>query len=143
MEYSIVSARTSMPLGLYISVPFCRSKCTYCNFASGVFSAAQMERYVERVGEDVAASRDLAAKHGADVPEPLDSIYLGGGTPSLLQPIQLRKLFFILRNEFAPAPHSEITVECAPGTLTDEIVETLVGCGVTRVSLGVHPLVDH
>ncbi len=131
-----------MPLGLYISVPFCRSKCTYCNFASGVFSAAQMERYVERVGEDVAASRALAAKHGADVPEPLDSIYLGGGTPSLLQPIQLRKLFFILRNEFAPAPHAEITVECAPGTLTDEIVETLVGCGVTRVSLGVQSFVD-
>jgi oxygen-independent coproporphyrinogen III oxidase len=142
MQYSIVSASFSMPLGLYISVPFCRSKCTYCNFASGVFSAAQMERYVERVGEDVAANRALAAKHGADVPELLDSIYLGGGTPSLLQPLQLRKLFFILRNEFTSAPDAEITVECAPGTLTDKIVETLVACGVTRVSLGVQSFVD-
>jgi oxygen-independent coproporphyrinogen III oxidase len=131
-----------MPLGLYISVPFCRSKCTYCNFASGVFSAAQMQRYVERVGEDVAACRAMAAQHGAEVPDSLDSIYFGGGTPSLLQPIQLKNLFFILRNEFTPGPDAEITVECAPGTLTGEIVETLVACGVTRVSLGVQSFVD-
>jgi oxygen-independent coproporphyrinogen III oxidase len=142
MQYSIVSASSSMPLGLYISVPFCRSKCTYCNFASGVFSAAQMERYVERVGQDVAACRALAAKHGVEIPQPCDSIYLGGGTPSLLQPLQLRKLFFILRSEFASAPDAEITVECAPGTLTEEIVETLVACGVTRVSLGAQSFVD-
>jgi oxygen-independent coproporphyrinogen III oxidase len=142
MQYSIVSARFSMLLGIYISVPFCRSKCTYCNFASGVFSAAQMEGYVERVGEDVAASRAFALQCGAQVLDVCDSIYLGGGTPSLLQPLQLRKLFFILRDEFASAPDAEITVECAPGTLTDEIVETLVACGVTRVSLGVQSFVD-
>ncbi len=131
-----------MPLGIYISVPFCRSKCTYCNFASGVFSASQMERYVERVAEDVAACRAFALRHGAQVPEACDSVYLGGGTPSLLQPIQLKKLFFILRNEFAITPDAEITVECAPGTLTDEIVATLLACRVNRVSLGVQSFVD-
>ncbi|HZI58775.1 MAG TPA: coproporphyrinogen III oxidase family protein, partial [Verrucomicrobiae bacterium] len=73
-----------MSLGIYISVPFCRSKCTYCNFASGVFSAAQMARYVERVCEDIATTRGYAAQLGARVPEVVDSIYLGGGTPSLL-----------------------------------------------------------
>ncbi len=131
-----------MTLGIYISVPFCRSKCTYCNFASGVFSASQMERYVERVGEDVTTCRAWALNHGAQTPDISDSIYLGGGTPSLLQPIQLKKLFFVLRNEFSVTPDAEITVECAPGTLTDEIIATLVACGVNRVSLGVQSFVD-
>jgi putative oxygen-independent coproporphyrinogen III oxidase len=131
-----------MTLGIYISVPFCRSKCTYCNFASGVFSASQMERYVERIGEDVAVCPAFALSHGAQTPDVCDSIYLGGGTPSLLQPIQLKKLFFILRNAFALTPDAEITVECAPGTLTDEITATLAACGVNRVSLGVQSFVD-
>lgn len=131
-----------MPLGIYISVPFCRSKCTYCNFASGVFSAAQMDRYVERIGEDVASAHDFAAQHGGELSETCDSIYLGGGTPSLLQPKQLENLFLILRNEFVLSADSEITVECAPGTLSDAIVATLFGCGVNRVSLGVQSFVD-
>jgi oxygen-independent coproporphyrinogen-3 oxidase len=142
MQYSILFVQETMPLGIYISVPFCRSKCTYCNFASGVFSGAQMERYVERVGEDVAACRALAQPHGAHIPDTCDSVYLGGGTPSLLQPIQLKKLFFILQNVFTLSGDVELTVECAPGTLTDEIVATLVACGVNRVSLGVQSFVD-
>jgi len=108
-----------MPLGLYISVPFCRSKCTYCNFASGVFSAAQMGRYVERLIEDMRGIRACAAQLGALIPEAVDSIYLGGGTPSLLPAEELKKLFFALRQEFKVLPKAEITVECAPGTLTD------------------------
>src|SRR5215813_4312348 len=106
-----------MKLGIYISVPFCRSKCTYCNFASGVFSAGQMRRYVERISEDVRAFRAYAAQLGALVPEAVDSIYLGGGTPSLLPAEELKKLFFALRQEFKITPSAEITVECAPGTL--------------------------
>ena len=54
-----------MPLGVYLSYPFCAQKCTYCNFASGVFSAGQMGRYVERIGEDVRAVRAYAAGRGA------------------------------------------------------------------------------
>jgi oxygen-independent coproporphyrinogen III oxidase len=131
-----------MPFGIYISVPFCRSKCTYCNFASGVFSAAQMGRYVDRLAADVAACRNFARHHGAEVPDTADSIYLGGGTPSLLQPKELEKLFFILRQEFAFAPQAEITVECAPGTLTDATLDAFLGCGVNRVSLGVQSFVD-
>jgi len=128
--------------GVYISVPFCRSKCTYCNFASGVFSPLQMERYIERLAEDIAGFGDFARRQGAEVPEAAGSIYLGGGTPSLLQPIQLKKLLFILRDGFASAPDPEITVECAPGTLTSEIVDTLAACGVNRVSLGVQSFID-
>jgi oxygen-independent coproporphyrinogen III oxidase len=131
-----------MPLGLYISVPFCRTKCSYCNFASGVFSASQMAQYVERLSADVAAVRDFARENNADIPEPVDTIYFGGGTPSLLPPDELKKLFFALRQQFKILPKAEITVECAPGTLTDEIVQAMVTRGVNRVSLGVQSFVD-
>jgi oxygen-independent coproporphyrinogen-3 oxidase len=132
----------SMHSGIYISVPFCRSKCTYCNFASGVFSAAQMGRYVERLIEDMRAFRDYAIKMGAQIPDAVDSIYLGGGTPSLLPPDELKKLFFALRQEFKVLPKAEVTVECAPGTLTGPIIQTLATRGVNRVSLGVQSFVD-
>lgn len=132
-----------MSLGIYISVPFCRSKCTYCNFASGVFSPVQMQSYVDRLSADVAACRDFAAKHSAEIPPACDSVYVGGGTPSLLQPLQLEKLFFILRSEFAITRDAEITVECAPGTLKDEVVATLAAWGVNRVSLGVQSFDDN
>jgi oxygen-independent coproporphyrinogen-3 oxidase len=131
-----------MPLGLYISVPFCRSKCTYCNFASGVFSAGQMGRYVERVAEDLRGFRAVAAAQGAEVPQTVDSIYLGGGTPSLLPAEELKKFFFAARQEFKLLPKAEITVECAPGTLTDPIIQALATRGVNRVSLGVQSFVD-
>jgi oxygen-independent coproporphyrinogen-3 oxidase len=107
-----------------------------------VFSAAQMGRYVERIGEDVRAFRAYAAALGAEVAHAADSIYLGGGTPSLLPAEELKKLFLALRQEFNVIPSAEITVECAPGTLTDAIVQTLVACGVNRVSLGVQSFVD-
>ncbi len=131
-----------MPLGLYISVPFCRTKCSYCNFASGVFSASQMAQYVERLSADVRAIRGFAKEHGGVIAEPVDTIYLGGGTPSLLPPDELKKLFFALKQEFKVLPKAEITVECAPGTMTDEMIQAMVTRGVNRVSLGVQSFVD-
>jgi oxygen-independent coproporphyrinogen III oxidase len=131
-----------MSLGIYISVPFCKSKCTYCNFASGVFSAGQMGRYVERLMEDMRAIRACADQLGAEIPETVDSVYMGGGTPSLLPPEELKKLFFTIRQEFKVLPKAEVTVECAPGTLTDQVIHTLVTRGVNRVSLGVQSFVD-
>src|SRR6476646_4828493 len=132
----------SMHSGIYISVPFCRSKCTYCNFASGVFSAGQMGRYVERLIADMRGIRAYAVQLGATIPDAVDSIYLGGGTPSLLPTDELKKLFFALRQEFKVLPKAEVTVECAPGTLTDPIIQTLATRGVNRVSLGVQSFVD-
>jgi oxygen-independent coproporphyrinogen-3 oxidase len=131
-----------MTLGVYISVPFCRSKCSYCNFASGVFSVAQMGRYIERLEADVVAAPAFAEDQGAATPAVLETVYLGGGTPNLLQPKELKKLFFILHRDFSLAPDPEITVECAPGTLSDEVVETLAACRVNRVSLGIQSFVD-
>jgi len=139
-----------MPLGLYISIPFCRTKCSYCNFASGVFSKSAYENYVARLLEDIANSRQLASELGCAFGSALgctyddtaDSIYLGGGTPSILEAAQLRSIFAAVRGQFAVTPDAEITVECAPGTLTPALIETLLQCGVNRVSLGVQSFVD-
>jgi len=131
-----------MALGLYISVPFCRTKCSYCNFASDVFSRVVFDRYVDRVCDDLEQAESMASKFGGWFEREADSIYLGGGTPSVLESHQLERLFEAIRQSFSLAPGAEVTVECAPGTLTAALVETLVGCGVNRVSLGVQSFVD-
>ncbi len=131
-----------MALGVYISVPFCRTKCSYCNFASDVFSKSAYESYVARVLEDIAASPQMASELGCILPETSDSIYLGGGTPSILDPEQLKRIFAALKERFAIVADAEVTVECAPGTLTPALIETLLECGVNRVSLGVQSFVD-
>jgi oxygen-independent coproporphyrinogen III oxidase len=131
-----------MPVGLYISVPFCRTKCSYCNFASDVFSKSAYENYVARVLEDIASARQRAADLGCALDAAADSIYLGGGTPSILESSQLLRIFAAVREQFAITADAEITVECAPGTLTAAIIETLQQCGVNRVSLGVQSFVD-
>ncbi len=131
-----------MSLGLYISVPFCRTKCSYCNFASGVFSKAAYENYLARLLEDIANSRQLASDLGCAFDETADSIYLGGGTPSVLDAAQLLRIFAAVRDRFTITPDAEITVECAPGTLAPAFIETLRQCGVNRVSLGVQSFVD-
>ena len=125
-------------LGIYISVPFCRSKCTYCNFASGVFPSSFMGRYVERVGEDLEA----AGVRFSGMPRAADTIYLGGGTPSLLPPDLLKALFAAIRGHFEVASEAEITVECAPGQLADDALDAMLECGVNRISFGVQSFVD-
>ncbi len=131
-----------MPLGIYISVPFCRTKCSYCNFASDVFSRAVFERYVDRVCDDIASAPQVAAEMGGRIERSVDSIYLGGGTPTVLDAAQLEQIFITLRRHFDVSPQAEITVECAPGTLTPGALDSFLRCGVNRVSLGVQSFVD-
>ena len=129
-------------VGVYISVPFCRTKCSFCNFASDVFSHERFETYVARVCTDVAGAESQARQAGGEFEHEVDSIYLGGGTPSVLAPDQLQRVFAAVRETFDVAPDAEVTVECAPGTISDELIATLHGCGVNRVSLGVQSFVD-
>lgn len=131
-----------MPLGIYISVPFCRTKCSYCNFASDVFSRTVFARYVDRVCTDIENSPQVAAEMGGKLERAVDSIYLGGGTPTVLETKQLERLFATVCSQFDVSPEAEITVECAPGTLTPSLLESLQRCGVNRVSLGVQSFVD-
>ncbi len=131
-----------VPLGIYISVPFCRTKCTYCNFASGVFSRPMFTKYVDRLCADIANADRTAEEMGAEFERRADSIYLGGGTPSVLAPEDLVRVFEAVRQKFEVTPDAEVTVECAPGTLNAEMIDTLLRCGVNRVSLGVQSFVD-
>jgi oxygen-independent coproporphyrinogen-3 oxidase len=131
-----------VPLGVYISVPFCRTKCSYCNFASDVFSRAVFERYVDRVCADIENAAQVAAEMGGQMEHAVDSIYLGGGTPTVLEVGQLERIFGVVRARFAVQSNAEVTVECAPGTLTGAMLESLLRCGVNRVSLGVQSFVD-
>jgi oxygen-independent coproporphyrinogen-3 oxidase len=131
-----------MPLGIYISVPFCRTKCSYCNFASGVFSRAVFDRYVDRVCTDIANATPIAAEMGGRMERAVDSIYLGGGTPTVLEAAQLERIFAAVRSHFEVRSEAEVTVECAPGTLSASMVDSLLRCGVNRVSLGVQSFVD-
>ena len=131
-----------MPLGLYVSVPFCRSKCSYCNFASDVFSRAVFQRYVDRVCADMERVTETLAQMGGRVQSVVDSIYLGGGTPTVLDVTELQRLFVAISQNFEVQSGSEITVECAPGTLSPLVIEALQRCGVNRVSLGVQSFVD-
>jgi oxygen-independent coproporphyrinogen-3 oxidase len=129
-------------LGLYISVPFCRSKCTYCNFASAVYPASEHARYVERLIEDLSTAPGWAAQTGLELPRKVDTVYLGGGTPSLLAPDLLKRLFAAMRAQFDLQSDAEITVECAPGQIADETLQAFQTVGVNRVSLGVQSFID-
>src|SRR5438094_3113451 len=131
-----------MPLGLYISVPFCRSKCSYCNFASDVFSSAIFRRYIDRLCADIARSAEIAEQIDAVFERAADSVYFGGGTPTVLDIAELERLFVTISQNFDVHLGSEITVECAPGTLTPALLDLLPRCGVNRVSLGAQSFID-
>src|SRR6185312_9313409 len=131
-----------MSLGIYISVPFCKQKCSFCNFVSGVFSRQKMQNYVEKTAADVKDSQRLAGSFGARWERKADFIYLGGGTPTTLAPEQIEQIFAAVRREFEIPSDAEVTVECAPGTLSDEMLAALLRCGVNRMSLGVQSFVD-
>src|ERR1035438_6620984 len=129
-------------LGIYISIPFCRSKCTYCNFASGVYPASDHERYVDRLIHDLVAAERWALEMGVELPRIVDTVYLGGGTPSLLAAELLARMFDAMRSAFDFDSGAEITFECAPGQLADDSLAALVDAGVNRVSLGVQSFID-
>jgi len=134
-------------LGAYISVPFCKAKCSYCNFASGVLGAGmggaeRIDRYVDRVCAEIRSARARAAELRAELPGRVDTVYFGGGTPSLLSAEQMRRVFAALRGEFEVTPDAEITLECAPGQLGDETLDELLRLGMNRVSFGVQSFVD-
>jgi oxygen-independent coproporphyrinogen-3 oxidase len=129
-------------LGVYISVPFCKAKCTFCNFASGAFPLERLDGYVDRLCAEIGAARGEAAGLGADLPGMVDSVYFGGGTPSLLTAAQLERIFGAMRGEFDLAPAAEITLECAPGQVGAETLDAGLRLGMNRVSFGVQSFVD-
>ncbi len=129
-------------LGVYISIPFCKAKCTFCNFASDAFAPGRMQRYVDRLCGEIVSARSSGMSLGALLLERVDTVYFGGGTPSLLSAAHMRQIFTVLRGEFEVANDAEITLECAPGQLSPETLDELLRQGLNRVSLGVQSFVD-
>jgi len=136
------SPRTSDSLGLYVSVPFCRAKCSYCNFASGVFAEGRMQAYVDRLCAEIVTAPERAAAMQANLPHRVESIFFGGGTPSLLAPQQLRQIFQTIHKHFTVTTGAEITMECAPGQISDAVLAEMLAQGVNRISFGVQSFVD-
>ena len=132
--------------GIYIQVPFCQSKCTYCHFASGVFPRDLMAPYVEALCAEIATHRQFLASAGLTLPggSP-DTIYLGGGTPSLLPEEDLARILSTVRGAF-PSTSSdnwhEVTVEADPETVTLEKARAWRSAGVNRISLGAQSFSD-
>ena len=120
-------------LGLYLHVPFCSALCGYCNFNRGLFDAALKTRYVEAVRREIASAGDGARA---------DSIFFGGGTPSLLEAVEVEALIGACRGVFDVADDAEITLEANPETLTLDRLEGFRAAGVNRLSVGVQSFHD-
>jgi oxygen-independent coproporphyrinogen-3 oxidase len=133
-----------MLLGLYVQVPFCQTKCTYCNFHTGVFSNDLYAPYVEAVCREIAEYPCLLREfHIAEVPEPVvDTAYFGGGTPSLLDPAGLARVLNAMRAAFE-CKFGEVTLEADPETIIPEKAATWRQAGFNRISMGVQSFQDN
>ena len=122
-----------MSLGLYLHIPFCASICNYCNFNRGLFNAEQKERYVVALEREIRLSGDGS---------PADTIFFGGGTPSLLSPAEIGRLIHACRESFDVSPDAEVTLETNPETSSTAAMEGFRAAGINRVSFGVQSFRD-
>jgi len=137
--------------GVYIQVPFCQTKCTYCNFHTGVVSAARFGPYAEAVCREIREHGALLRAAGVEWSEAreragaedvvVDTVYIGGGTPSLLEPALLADMLRALRETFA-CVWEEVTLEADPETIEAEKAADWVAAGINRISLGTQSFVD-
>jgi oxygen-independent coproporphyrinogen-3 oxidase len=137
-----------MNLGIYIQVPFCRTKCTYCNFHTGVFSSGMYAPYVDGLVREILERDGLY--HAAGITSNscrcaaalnVDTVYIGGGTPSLLAPADLARVLDALRGSFR-CSLQEVTLEADPETITAEKVQAWVTAGINRISMGTQSFDD-
>ena len=125
-----------MYAGIYIHIPFCRSRCSYCDFATGMYESELAARYVHAVVSEIAAWREV------EEPSDVDTIYLGGGTPSLLTPAQIEQILTAVRSRFKVVEGAEVTMEMNPGdggssvASKPEKLREFRRCGINRASFG-------
>jgi oxygen-independent coproporphyrinogen-3 oxidase len=122
-------------LGLYVHVPFCSSICNYCNFNRGLFDAGLKDRYVGALAAEI-----LAGPEGRG--DEADTIYFGGGTPSLLEPHEIGRIVGACREAFRVTADAEITLEANPETVTVDRLAAYRRAGINRVSFGVQSFRD-
>ncbi len=134
-----------MSLGLYLHIPFCAAICNYCNFNRGLFEADLKSRYVDALCDEIRCAPE---RPGPGLPvEPsgvteADTVYFGGGTPSLLAPAEVERIMTTCRQSFAVAPDAEVTLEANPETVVPETLEGYLKAGVNRLSFGVQSFRD-
>jgi oxygen-independent coproporphyrinogen III oxidase len=121
-------------LGLYLHIPFCAAICNYCNFNRGLLDEALKRRYVDALIDEIRRS--------AEPDTSVDTIYFGGGTPSLLSGPEVLRILDACRAAFAVAPVTEITLEANPESVTRESLDGYRGAGVNRLSFGVQSFQD-
>lgn len=121
---------TNNNLGLYIHIPFCVKKCNYCDFYSVVPTEDIRKRYIESLVKEIK-------KWGERTARPIDTMYIGGGTPSLLNEGELASVFSAVKESFTVLDDAEITVEVNPGDNLEAFLLFAAECGVNRVSIGV------
>ena len=127
--------------GLYIHIPFCKSRCIYCGFYST--TAEQMKQaYVDAVCREMELRNAIYEKEGKNVGKTLATVYLGGGTPSQLSPTQLQQLFDAIARHYDVNDDAEITIECNPDDVTEAFAELLQSLPVNRVSMGAQTFDD-
>ncbi len=124
-----------MTKGLYLHIPFCERKCSYCDFYSGSFSEEIRERYVNKLIEEIT-------KWGRLNTCPIDTVYLGGGTPSLLEPSLLERILGAVRMSFKVTDEAEITCEVNPADSAD-FISAAATLGVNRLSIGIQSSSDN
>ena len=135
-----------MSLGIYIQVPFCQTKCTYCNFHTGVVSSSRFGPYAEAVRTEIREHRVRLAGEGIVLPDSfesltVDTVYFGGGTPSLLDPAHLAAILQSIR-ETLPSDFREVTLEADPETIEPAKAEAWAAAGINRISFGVQSFSD-
>ena len=121
---------------LYIHIPFCKQRCIYCDFYSTTQSLSLTQPYIN------AATNEMELR-ARECPSPiLSSVYIGGGTPSLLQEEDIHRLFEGIRSNFSISPEAEITFEANPDDITTHLIDVLMSEGVNRISLGIQSFND-
>jgi oxygen-independent coproporphyrinogen-3 oxidase len=127
------SIQQSMAAGIYIHIPFCRSRCSYCDFATGLYQSEIADRYVKALVTEITRE----SKH-----TDIDTIYFGGGTPSLLTPAQLARVIETVQSHYNVASEAEVTMEMNPGTVTLDTLAEFRRLGVNRASFGAQTFDD-
>lgn len=132
-------------LSLYIHIPFCVRKCAYCDFLSYPAGDSSRQDYLHALLSEIRAAGPWLRSHGKTGPAArptVDTIYLGGGTPSLLTPAQVEAILAAVQETFHVLPDAEISMECNPGTATEETLSGYRQAGVNRLSIGVQSFHD-
>jgi oxygen-independent coproporphyrinogen-3 oxidase len=125
-----------MPAGVYIHIPFCQSRCAYCDFATGLYEGALAAAYVNALTTEIGSCETALAQ------APVDTIYFGGGTPSLLSPAQVSQILSAARARFRVTSDAEVTMEMNPGTVTPATLRAFRALGINRASFGAQTFDD-